>query len=67
MEQPKTVWQWTAPWSDPATKMVMGRQKNEDGTGFKALEAGDAPRYCEYCDDMVTVYPHSHTKAEYGG
>jgi hypothetical protein len=60
----KVVWQWDDTWKNPNAKMWMGVQKNENGTGFKKLEDGDEPLYCEYCKTITEAYPHSHTKED---
>lgn len=59
------VWQWLQPWDQPGARMIMGVQKNPDGTAFLPLHPGDPPHWCKYCETRVTIYPHSHSKADY--
>lgn len=59
------VWQWTEAWGNAKARMIMGVQKNADGTGFLPLRPGDIPRKCNYCGTKIKHYPHSHSKAEH--
>lgn len=61
----KTVWQWDKSWKHADSQAWMGVQKNKDGTGFRKLESGDDPQFCNFCQATVSNYPHTHTKADY--
>jgi hypothetical protein len=65
MPKPKVIYAWNLPISHPDAVMFMGVQKNANGTGYKKLEVGDEPRHCEYCNKVVTNYPHTHTEADW--
>lgn len=64
MPRPKVIWAWDLPWLHPDARMIMGVQKNPNGTGYKQLNPGDEPRLCPLCNAVVSDYPHTHTKAE---